>query len=400
MTRTADFTIQGFLYQFNKTLLEILTAESDTTITVEGIIEDIELHKNGEIQAIQCKYHESLENFTLSAIYKPLLQMMQHYVKNSHLNVNYNLYAHIPNIDEKTFKVVKSDLEEMLKSKNQKFTKYISDITNNIDLDLFLNKLKLKVGPSYDDICKEVISSFLTMGFSKEDVESLLYPNAINIIASFSIKHVESERKITKDSLLDMLRTIKKTAVNFWTLSLKTKHQILSARRKQLKNNLSKNSRLRYFVIDEKKTENFSSEIVLFIVDYLEKYHSKVSHNQTPLFCLYCTPEALKKIRVRLHQKNISSNNGYVEDYFDETYFFKEPILKITSGVIHREFSLRLLRGQDHFHLLNSLKPADIFIIGESPEITFNSIDVNIELLSSSSLTEINYILGITDAYE
>ncbi len=38
MSRTADYTIKGFLYQFNKTLLEILNAEGGQQITVEGII--------------------------------------------------------------------------------------------------------------------------------------------------------------------------------------------------------------------------------------------------------------------------------------------------------------------------------------------------------------------------
>ena len=44
MGRSADYTIQGFLYQFNKTILEILAAENDQLITIEGIIEDIEIN--------------------------------------------------------------------------------------------------------------------------------------------------------------------------------------------------------------------------------------------------------------------------------------------------------------------------------------------------------------------
>lgn len=36
MPRSADYTIQGFLYQFNNTALEILNAQDDDTINVEG----------------------------------------------------------------------------------------------------------------------------------------------------------------------------------------------------------------------------------------------------------------------------------------------------------------------------------------------------------------------------
>jgi hypothetical protein len=40
MSRSADYSIQGFLYQFNKTALEILKCHDDELIVVEGVIED------------------------------------------------------------------------------------------------------------------------------------------------------------------------------------------------------------------------------------------------------------------------------------------------------------------------------------------------------------------------
>ena len=43
MSRSADYTIQGFLYQFNQTLSELLKATDDSIITIEGIVEDIEV---------------------------------------------------------------------------------------------------------------------------------------------------------------------------------------------------------------------------------------------------------------------------------------------------------------------------------------------------------------------
>ena len=41
--RQADSTIKGYLYQFNKSILEILKAEDDDIITLEGVIEDIDI---------------------------------------------------------------------------------------------------------------------------------------------------------------------------------------------------------------------------------------------------------------------------------------------------------------------------------------------------------------------
>jgi hypothetical protein len=66
--RTADSTIKGFLYQFNKTLLEITQTEDDETITVEGLVEDIDIyHTDGTLKAIQCKYHESKDKYIQAA---------------------------------------------------------------------------------------------------------------------------------------------------------------------------------------------------------------------------------------------------------------------------------------------------------------------------------------------
>ncbi|MDY0191837.1 MAG: hypothetical protein RBR22_14025 [Desulfuromonas sp.] len=43
MSRAADYTIKGFLYQFNKSVLEILKAEDNDTVNIEGVIEDVEV---------------------------------------------------------------------------------------------------------------------------------------------------------------------------------------------------------------------------------------------------------------------------------------------------------------------------------------------------------------------
>lgn len=49
MSRVADSTIQGFLYQFNITLQEILRSSEDDEITVEGIIEDIDIEREKDV---------------------------------------------------------------------------------------------------------------------------------------------------------------------------------------------------------------------------------------------------------------------------------------------------------------------------------------------------------------
>ena len=129
MSRAADYTIKGFLYQFNKTLIEILNSEEDSIITVEGIVEDVEIVTPAMMTAIQCKYHEASETFTPSSIFKPLLQMMDHFHANAGANIRYILFAHYPSVTEMAPPTVgKIEFQAALDSKNKDFQELRCDI--------------------------------------------------------------------------------------------------------------------------------------------------------------------------------------------------------------------------------------------------------------------------------
>ena len=145
--RSADYTIQGFIYQFNKTLLEILRDSEDSSIYVEGIIEDVEVVSAKGMAAIQCKYHETAKSFNLSDIYKPVLQMIEHFQINLDSNIDYILYAHFPS--EQIGKItclVESDINDILASKNKDLKSLIKRINANpINKKNFVDVLKLNL---------------------------------------------------------------------------------------------------------------------------------------------------------------------------------------------------------------------------------------------------------------
>lgn len=401
MSRTADYTIQGFLYQFNKTLLEVLKSADDAEITVEGIIEDIEISVPAGLTAIQCKYHEAQEAFTTSTIYKPLLQMMQHFDANQDANISYVLFAHFPN-PPGSYSITKTDLEAALASSNDTLKKICTALKDKVDIDNFLTRFSLQFGQSWDDIVKSVHDALITAGIPKADVDTLAYPNAIQFIANLSIKHDVSQRRITKSLLLRDLSKIKSTAITRWTLALKTKKQLFEARRKQLKPNLDKNARLRYFIVNCTSFEDFDNNIVGFVCDYLQKYHFKEAHICTPLLCLDTTEEIFRDIQYRLYSKGIHSTDGYVGSQFIETYFFRPPMFQKGRGVGERkrEFDLRILCWAGNGQVLAKQKGDDLFIIGQNYYSDLNTKDVCVEVLESSSLKEIGFITGLYHTYE
>lgn len=129
MDRIASSTIKGFLYQFNVTLKELLNVDNEE-VFVEGRIEDIDILNGENIKAIQCKYHESKENYSPSHISKAILQMLK--TEKEYINkatINYKLYAYFPNLNIGKRDFSREELDEILKTKNQSMiVNYISHI--------------------------------------------------------------------------------------------------------------------------------------------------------------------------------------------------------------------------------------------------------------------------------
>lgn len=400
MPRTADYTIQGFLYQFNKTALEILGAQDDATVTVEGIIEDIEVATPTTLTAVQCKYHEASTSFTASAVYKPLLQMLKHFSDNQLSSIRYILFVHCPGVGTSAPAIDKAVLEAALKSKDKALAKHVEAVPPKVDLDVFLGRFTIEFGPCYDEIVKHVGEELEANGMPSDEVETLAYPNAIHKIASLSVKHNVAERQITKKDFLSNLMAIRKTAISRWTLALKTRKKLLQERRKQLKIHLDKNSRLRYFVINP-NIEGYDSEIVIFVSDYIEKYHYKSAHINTPVLCLHADQNKIQEIQRRLYLKGIVATDGYVGGQFEESFFFREPFSsKGRGGEVKREFSLRILSRDDHGTILNDRKCDDLFIIGDPDCDALDTVDVNVEHLSGATMKEVQYVMGVSNVYE
>jgi len=392
MGRSADYTIQGFLYQFNHALSELLKAADDAVITIEGIVEDIEVATYAGLKAIQCKYHETKKNYTPSILYDPLLQMMKHFKSNPGAKIEYHLFVHFPGDQE--VEITSAHLNDALASKNKELQGLIAGLAG-VDVNGFLKVFFVAVTPKYEDLAKENAVQLEALGFSKSEVETVFYPNAIQLIADLSIKHDAELRKIAKKDFLDALRQIRSTAVSQWTLALNTRHKILETRRKQLKQNLGANVRLRHVVVFSKFMQRFDDQIVLFVKSFVDKFHFKMVHAQTPLFALDVSEEQLEDIAERLISKDVIPNLGRPVRAFSEVNFFREPIVQKDK----KEFVLRLICWSDYQRLSLKTKPDDLFVLGDGEFMELDVKDVNIEVLGSEHFEEIKYVMGISNAY-
>lgn len=88
--RTAGPAIRGYKYQFDKTIIELIRADSETIITIEGI-EDYDRSSHYMNESVQIKYLEA-QCFSLALIRDAIIPMLANSVTN--LDRRYKLYIH------------------------------------------------------------------------------------------------------------------------------------------------------------------------------------------------------------------------------------------------------------------------------------------------------------------
>jgi hypothetical protein len=331
------------------------------------------------------------------SVYEPILQMMLHFKNNPRHNIAYALYAHFPNesIGEKQLTI--PELNKIIDSSNRSFQKYTSQLKNNFDTNAFHRQFKFIIGPSYDNTLADVQDKFEQNGMDHGDIDVLIYPNAITIIGDLSIQKDEAKRKITKAELLANLRSKRTIAISRWAAALKSYSQLLKAKRKQLKANLDKNVRLRHIFISQ-ELDRFKDKIVIFIHQYLQKYHFKPCHLSTPLFCFDCNQQLFEDICRRLISKKIKINDGILVGVFDKQYFLRDPVINPSKKL--REFDLRITTLDIATNILNETICDDLYMVEPHDNLGINPLDVNVERLAVKNIKEMRYLFRLDSNYE
>lgn len=420
------------MYQFNLTIEKVLTSDVDTEIQVEGIIEDIDIHTPKEIRAIQCKYHEAQDNFKLSLIYKPVLQMLKTYAQNPDLDVKYILHGYFPNLTDENTNLTMDDLNSMLTTTNIDYiSNYVSFIcppddqnisdlvkkerksaedkktikeyyvkslpTPCCNIKTFLHsKFEFHSGDSYEVLEQRVQELLVCDSISEDDVKDLFYPNAVQKVAEISMNPNDAERMLTKDWLIKDLSCKKKTAITRWTKEVTNYKSLLRVRQRQLSSNLNNNTQKRCFVIDSDLLDNFNNGIVLFLKEYVELYcHKPKLHNPTLFHFINSDKSVVDDIVARLYSKGIEVETGYRGSTFFEEALMRNPERKINDNWI--EFKIRLTHDDAIVpKVLSENKPDDLFIICKKIPSNIDTQDINCEFLDVTVFNELKYLLKMT----
>lgn len=241
INRSANATIKGYFYQFDHTIVQVLSAKSATSVvTVEGI-EDVDLESGGESVLTQCKYYEGTE-YNHSVIKDAVIHMLRHFKESGCplSNLRYRIYGHYSGGQEKLPAVLDvAFLQKHLLTGTSKGVKYEvqTDLAvTDEQLERFRALLEIDIrAKSYDDQqqeAKRLLKSQLP-GCQHEDAEAFYYPNAINVIQSLAVQADVKDRTITKSQFIaavnrkDLVFSVwlrKKFGDEYYARAVKKKH--------------------------------------------------------------------------------------------------------------------------------------------------------------------------------
>lgn len=390
MARTAEYSIKGYLYQFLRYLSEILAAEDGSKITIEGAIEDIDVITPSLTKAVQCKYHEQSEKFTLGKIYKPILLMLEHFSKNPAAipEIDYRLFCYFPG--ENGNKILTQDeLTAVLGTTSKPLMEIIKRIDPNVDKKAFLSRLTIEFGPRAEELQRTVLETFRAKGFSAEDIDAIIFPNAIQLIVDRATQSDIVDRTVEPRAFLDSLRDVRRVTFNRWTRELATKAQILKQLREDLSPSLNYNMRSRVFVMDS-KIDKFDDDIVRFIKKFVERYSCKYLHANPPLFMIAGEYD-VAALETRLHDAGLLCATGMVGSGFRSENLFRQPMR--TKVPFKIEFKLRLanravVTGEP------PKRPDELFLVNVADD-AWERPDVAVHRFEIERLSDLEYPLKL-----
>ena len=427
--RQADSTIRGYLYQFNKSILEILRLSDDDSITLEGTIEDIDILSPTSTTTIQCKYHED-KKYQISSVAVPIIEMLCSYCESSYIgkDIKYILYAYFSeNVDS----VEMSDFVSFLNSTQDKdiLTKYFHRIysvpdptilsiankgkksasdkeklatyykANRVSLSLRVNIsdfwacFKYVKAEKFDGLKESVIGE-LGKITDQDTASAIYYPNAFSYVALLSAKPNVKDRTIVRSDLINFLAQQKTILLNKWTLEAAGRKRLLKSKKDIIASLFATNPDVRAFVFSDEYLSKNSETIIPFIREYIGKYFKKPKLQKPPIFVFGDNSfDLMQNVIIELYKYQQSVNAGVVGMQFVEDSFIHDK--NCPSDYVCKIARLCNITA----NVLEQCHVNQLYAVGTINKV-LDSNNYFTELLDVPTINELRYLVGLNKSLE
>ena len=311
------YAIKGFLYQYDKTIIEILSRKETEYVYIEHI-QDIDC----ENYVLQVKHKETAK-YSNSSIREPVIKLLNIFIANT--SKKFCLYVYFK--DQKPHSVKYNTIQELkniLKYRDENKTKILQAQYTDEQLTQFIQHFTLQFAEDYDGQYKKVIQLLSErMGINEE--EAWIY-HAIILEKLFAIalEDDDEKRRIS-------YQQVKEHVDKCTTVTFENKYRILIGKEKFLSA-----IKKRYFTFNKPNINNFErlfliecsaieNETVLrYIVNFLKNKYYKPGKSPAPYICF----RGLDKNILNEVKRGMIDNNEMFSDgtYFDGDKFRKDKL--------------------------------------------------------------------------
>ena len=291
--RSAVDTIKGYFYQFDMSILNVLSLpNANDSISIE-CVEDIDLQTATETTAVQCKYYAKTP-YSHSVIKEAVRYMLSHFKEtktDKKLVVRYAIRGHYSAGQEK----LRDGIDvEFLKKHFLTYTTKKVEHRHHVELGLdddeladFLSRLTVDINaPEFDHQLQEVVRLLkVTFNCNLFSAEFFYYNNALRVIKELAVGTTPTIRTITKKAFLERIDT-SSILFNEWFVQKKGKKLHLAALRKEYFTELNVSPFERFFLVELDQALYDRSELKRLIF-LLSKKWSKTTQREPKPFCPY-----------------------------------------------------------------------------------------------------------------
>jgi hypothetical protein len=376
------YAIKGFLYQFDKTIIEILRNKEDTIIYVEKI-QDI----NYENYIMQIK-HKEAANFTNSKVRDPIIQLLELYKKDT--DKRFCLYGFFRDKKPSNIVFTKVDqLDEILKYRDDNKTKELQQKFPKELRKGFITSFTLCFGEDFENQFNYLLNEIKGSYQLGSDDDAIICHSLIREkLLELAIKPDENQRCITGRQLKQYVSSCKKKIFYGYYDSIMGREKYLKLVKRQYftinSTNLNRFERL--FVIDCR--DIFDQTTLRKITESISNKYFKKGKSPAPYVCFRgIENEILTDLKRGMRDDEISFSDG---TYFDGDRFrvksLKEDgelngvrVKMIDEGNI--DVVTREVIFKEYYHLF----------LDKPLEFNSNYIEIKVQI---NNITEVNKLIS------
>jgi hypothetical protein len=354
----AYFAIKGFIYQFDKTILEVLNQTDENAFVKIEQEQDLEYDN----LVVQVKYYETVYSKPQQKqkIKEATLKLMPDFALDK--SKNYCLFVYFNGEMPKQVKY--NSVDELDKLLGNKASDY-----DLIFKEKFIKNFILVYATDFQKQFKDVIEKIQNDYKCKEEAyiyHALIRNKLLNIISENPISDY-SERQINKHFVSELFKGAKNKIFHSAYAEYLGEEKYL----KFLAQSFDCQTRnTNYLFIGNNIKETSEISFAELIDSIVHKYYLKANTRARGVVhpfntVLQKSDDEIKRIKEGLIERNIWFNDGFKQYGFSEKYFNSNPVLetnKVDAKILHSSFFVRLISFDDFQKYEITLKPHKVFI--------------------------------------